>query len=76
MTGATKDLTAIRWLLCGFVQGHGVRPHVARIAKSLELQGTVRNTRLGVEMVTIGTAERLKHFELAVASSVPAQLLR
>ena len=55
-------LGAERIVLRGLVQGVGMRPALARIAAKHALQGVIRNTDGGVEMLLEGSAQRLDQF--------------
>lgn len=49
-------------LVSGVVQGVGFRPFCARLAESLGLSGSVRNTSGGVEVILEGTDERIAEY--------------
>lgn len=58
--------------LHGRVQGVGLRPFVAALARALELGGHVRNDGGGVVMELEGAAERLDRFAERLVSELPA----
>lgn len=62
---------ARRLLLQGRVQGLGVRPAVARLARSLHLRGAVRNTNAGVEIHIQGEPADVESFCCGLAAHVP-----
>lgn len=62
---------ALRLRLHGRVQGLGVRPAVARLAQSLGLAGSVRNTLDGLEIEVEGTACDVAAFEAGLLDSLP-----
>jgi hydrogenase maturation protein HypF len=64
-------LTARRLVLCGYVQGLGVRPAVARLAARLDLAGSVANRLEGVEIVVEGSAKQLDAFEAGLLTALP-----
>jgi hydrogenase maturation protein HypF len=71
---AAKDgaIVALRLTLTGRVQGIGVRPAVARFAAELALDGSIRNTRRGVEVHVEGGADRVAQFENELAGRLPS----
>jgi hydrogenase maturation protein HypF len=46
----------------GIVQGVGFRPFVYNLARSLNLNGWVRNTSSGVDIVVVGNPANLEDF--------------
>ena len=48
--------------ITGVVQGVGFRPFVYRVAKELDLKGSVNNTSLGVEIHLEGKKDRVDRF--------------
>ncbi len=58
----------------GCVQGAGVRPSVARLAKSLDLTGSVRNTLAGLEIEVAGTEDRVALFQQELFASLPQSI--
>ncbi|MCO6457722.1 MAG: carbamoyltransferase HypF [Pirellulaceae bacterium] len=65
-------MPATRVILSGRVQGLGVRPAIYRLAESLELSGTVRNTAGGVEILVEGDATAITQFLESLAAHLPA----
>lgn len=67
-TGAknSQPICCQRMVLRGCVQGHGVRPAIARLARQRRLSGFVRNTGAGVEIVVQGPPDELRGFWTAV----------
>jgi acylphosphatase len=63
----TDDLSSVRWLITGRVQGVGFRWFVLRQAESLGIKGWAQNLADGrVEVVGIAAREAIKAFELAL----------
>jgi hydrogenase maturation protein HypF len=62
-------MKAARIVIRGQVQGLGFRPFVYRLARQLELKGTVANTRNGVEIHVQG--DKVRAFIAAVKSAPP-----
>jgi hydrogenase maturation protein HypF len=60
-----------RALLAGQVQGVGLRPFVAALARALELVGHVRNDAGGVEVEVEGTPRQLDHFAERLLREAP-----
>ncbi|TYB88846.1 MAG: carbamoyltransferase HypF [Kosmotoga sp.] len=58
--------------LDGIVQGVGFRPFVARVAKSMNLKGTVENRESGVEIVLECNEKTLKRFIERIEREKPA----
>ena len=56
----------------GTVQGVGFRPCVYRLARELELNGWVRNSRNGVVIEVEGTAEAIETFLERMQADAPA----
>jgi hydrogenase maturation protein HypF len=71
VAGDFQTLAAVRIRLTGCVQGSGVRPSIARLAKSLNLAGAVRNTLAGLEVEVEGTATQLSLFQQRLPASMP-----
>lgn len=70
MSTGSKNSKAIycqRMVLRGCVQGHGVRPAIARLARRHGLSGFVRNTGAGVEIVVQGPPDGVRGFWQALA---------
>jgi hydrogenase maturation protein HypF len=67
----SQTLAAVRIRLTGCVQGAGVRPSIARLAKSLNLAGAVRNTLAGLEIEVQGTTTQLSLFQQHLPASMP-----
>lgn len=65
-------ILAWRWRIVGRVQGVGFRPFVYRLARSLGLQGWVRNTGGMVEIHAQGTAPLLRTFGHALLDQAPS----
>jgi hydrogenase maturation protein HypF len=63
-------MKAAKLLVKGQVQGLGFRPYVYRLARKLNLKGTVSNTRSGVEIVVQGA--KVKEFVATLKSAPPA----
>lgn len=62
---------ARRLRLLGHVQGVGFRPFVYRLARSLELSGSVRNLQGEVEIIVSGSPAALDRFTREVIRSAP-----
>jgi hydrogenase maturation protein HypF len=58
--------------LAGRVQGLGVRPAVARLARELGLAGSVRNSIRGLEIDIQGQTQAVEEFQARLASALPA----
>lgn len=69
---ATSNV-AVRMVLTGRVQGIGMRPAIARLAKSLELKGCVWNSPKGVELHVQGSAKATIDFQDQLLNSIPEQ---
>lgn len=65
------DCVARQILLHGQVQGQGVRPVVYRLAERHSLQGYVRNTCAGVEVVVQGSSDAVESFCAALPAALP-----
>lgn len=65
-------VVARRFTLAGRVQGRGVRPAIARLARRANLGGYVRNTDLGVEVVARGPAKALDVLQQQLAAAFPS----
>lgn len=70
--GAPQEIVAQRLLLGGCVQGHGVRPALARLAIELGLRGWVANAPQGVTLHIEGTAAAVARFRARAPSALPA----
>jgi len=66
-------LRTTRWRLRvrGLVQGVGFRPHVYRLARALDLAGSVRNTADGATIEVEGGAESLAAFHRRLLAELP-----
>jgi hydrogenase maturation protein HypF len=64
----SSELVATRFLLCGHVQGSGIRPAIARLAHRCKLKGFVRNCPAGVEAFTEGEAAAIEAFEAGLSA--------
>ena len=53
-------ITATELLLLGYIQGHGVRPAIARLAVRHSLAGEVRNTLRGLSVILEGESEAIE----------------
>lgn len=65
-----------RIVLKGRVQGLGVRPTIARLARRLALRGQVRNTPGGVEVLITGTPENRAAFLGEIQQQFPRVVLQ
>lgn len=70
MTTHVHNITQ-KLLVTGRVQGVGFRPFVYRSAHALGLQGSVRNTSGGVEILVSGSAAALTAFVRAIREEAP-----
>ena len=61
----------VRVLIAGTVQGVGFRPHVYRLATSLELAGSVWNDKQGVAVEVEGDPAAVEQFVARVTSQAP-----
>jgi hydrogenase maturation protein HypF len=68
-------MARIGLVLRGTVQGVGLRPHVLRVATSLQLSGFVRNAGGQVDIEAQGPAALLQHFVNLVSEIQPPALL-
>lgn len=68
---AEIEVSGRRILLMGGVQGHGVRPAIARIASEFGVMGSVMNTPQGVEIEAEGPSSSLEAFERALPATLP-----
>ncbi len=61
------------WLvrLYGLVQGVGFRPYIWRLAKELDLSGSVENTGSAVEIRVFGAQEELAEFKRRLLTELP-----
>lgn len=69
---AVPERTARRIRLAGHVQGVGFRPFVFRLAKTLGLDGSVRNLGGEVEVIVSGPRCAIESFLRAVVDQAPA----
>jgi len=60
-----------RIVITGTVQGVGFRPHVYKLARSMGLAGTVRNSGRGVLVEVEGPGEIVRRFIAAVQENLP-----
>lgn len=72
LTKTASPPMAVRVHLAGRVQGLGIRPAVARLARELGLSGSVRNSLGGVEIDLQGEAQAVEAFQSRLASVLPA----
>jgi len=66
-----RAIVAQRWTLLGRVQGLGVRPALARLAKQHGLAGSVANTGEGVELDIEGSPAAIAAFRQGLKSELP-----
>jgi len=66
-----SELSGLRILITGVVQGVGFRPFVYSLATRLELKGWVRNTSAGVEIEVDGSPKALKNFIDSLKKEAP-----
>ncbi|TVQ02799.1 MAG: carbamoyltransferase HypF [Planctomycetaceae bacterium] len=66
-------MPAIRITLHGQVQGFGVRPAIAQLATRCGLDGTVRNSTIGVVIELRGELPNLERFRDSLSSALPEQ---
>lgn len=66
-----NDRTARRLIAQGLVQGLGVRPAIARLARELNLTGFVANTPQGLQVVVEGSAAAVSSFEERFRPALP-----
>ena len=75
MSGATahisRPLEAVEIRVSGTVQGVGFRPNVWRIARELELSGSIQNDGAGVLIEASGTSAVIAEFIARIKSDVP-----
>ena len=69
MTGAAR--LRRRLVVRGVVQGVGFRPHVVRLAESLDLAGTCRNDATSVIIEVEGAPERVAEFARRLEAQAP-----
>lgn len=67
-----NELTRLRLMVSGLVQGVGFRPFLYNLARELSLTGWVRNNFAGVELEIQGTPEALTAFREALSSRAPS----
>lgn len=76
MISCAKDCkdpaTARRITLCGSVQGKGIRPTVARLARASGLRGGVRNDTSGVIIEACGESQAVERFLQQLPGALPA----
>jgi hydrogenase maturation protein HypF len=71
--GTTRqDCQRVRVVIRGAVQGVGFRPHVYRVARQLELLGSVSNSPLGVVIEAQGSLVRLQDLLTRVVEEAPS----
>jgi hydrogenase maturation protein HypF len=68
---AEPPIAGRRILLTGRVQGEGVRPAIARLARCLGIAGHVRNSSAGVDVVAIGDHPNLDRFIDLLPTALP-----
>ncbi len=71
VAAAFDDRERERLVMAGTVQGVGLRPFVWRLAKSLRLTGSVRNTAAGVEIEVEGNRAALREFSCRLRTELP-----
>lgn len=64
---------AVELQLAGLVQGLGIRPTIARLARDLGLCGSVRNRLDGVQVVLEGRVEHIEQFRQQLAERFPSE---
>lgn len=71
---ATESSTvkAVDFLLTGKVQGFGVRPAIARLAKKLKLAGSVQNTLSGLTIRVEGMPSGIERFSEQLSNVLPS----
>lgn len=67
-----RNITTHRLTISGAVQGVGFRPFVFREATRRHLDGWVRNTSSGVEILVSGAPSVVEEFEQAIQTSAPS----
>ncbi len=67
----TRPLLGRRIIATGRVQGLGVRPTIARLARRLDLAGSVANTPEGLAIELFGTAEQIERFLVSWHKCLP-----
>lgn len=65
-------IRAVRIVATGVVQGWGVRPAVARLAKRLALSGSVANTQIGLQIELVGPGESVELFLSHLRETLPS----
>lgn len=66
---------AVRILISGAVQGCGVRPEIARLAKRMRWSGMVRNSNAGVEVALSGSLPTDQELYQLIMQAVPPQAI-
>jgi len=61
-----------KYLIKGIVQGVGFRPFCARIAQKMSLNGYVKNTSSGVELLVEGRVDLIEEFINEIADNPPS----
>ncbi len=67
----SQELQAVRLRARGQVQGVGFRPYIYRLATELRLNGRVRNSEAGVEIVLQGEAGAVGRFQDRLRQELP-----
>ena len=62
----------VKYLIKGIVQGVGFRPFCARIARELSINGYVKNTSSGVELLLEGREDSIKEFINEIYENPPS----
>ncbi|MCY2976770.1 MAG: carbamoyltransferase HypF [Planctomycetota bacterium] len=70
-TMSTDNQTTAHLQLIGDVQGYGIRPTVANLARQLDLHGSVRNCRQGVDIVLHGPNVAIQAFRESLSKHFP-----
>ena len=62
----------VKYLIKGIVQGVGFRPFCARVARELSINGYVKNTSSGVELLLEGREDSIKRFIDEITDNPPS----